>query len=645
MTIARNAQSAGKFLYGFIFVVVLPLLLFEWARLTEDVVHVPAAGCFSLGVAIALVGFAVMIAGAITLSRVGGGLPMNAYPPPRYVTTGIYKLLPHPIYVGFSLSCIGVSMACRSSSGFWLVSPIVALGCVALVQGFEKHDLVKRFGSPLPRTLLSLPSNEERVPYTRERVSVYLLVFLPWLALYESVIALGTSPDAMIAYFAFEKNLPVYEWTEVLYGSIYLFVFLAPLIASSARDLREFAIAGIAATVLITLIFLVIPFVSPPREFVPRNVFGIMLMSERSLDASVGAFPSFHVVWAFLAARVYSKAFPSSSLLWWSLALLISASCMTTGMHAMVDVAFGLLLVPIVLHTSAIWEKLRSLSERIANSWKEWQTGRIRIINHGIYAAGGTAMGLLIIGTLLGPDSIGPMLIIAFSALSTSALWAQFIEGSPSLLRPYGFYGGVVGVALGSLIAGLFGGNILQLLGAFAVAGPIIQSAGRLRCLVQGCCHGREAPDNVGIRYTHPRSRVCRLANLSNVPIHPTPLYSILWNLFTGLILARLWSLHASLGLIAGLYLILNGLGRFVEEAYRGEPQTPSFGRMRLYQWIAVASVVCGGVLTTANSSSATPNWQFSWIAVGAAAGFGFVTWFALGVDFPNSNRRFARLV
>jgi prolipoprotein diacylglyceryltransferase len=138
---------------------------------------------------------------------------------------------------------------------------------------------------------------------------------------------------------------------------------------------------------------------------------------------------------------------------------------------------------------------------------------------------------------------------------------------------------------------------------------------------------------------------VCRLANLNNVPIHATPLYSILWNVFTVLILARLWSLHASLTLIAGLYLILNGLGRFVEEAYRGEPQTPILGRLRIYQWIAIASVVSGAVVTTVSTSSAIPNWQFSWIAVGAAAGFGFVTWFALGVDFPNSNKRFARLV
>jgi Prolipoprotein diacylglyceryltransferase len=323
---------------------------------------------------------------------------------------------------------------------------------------------------------------------------------------------------------------------------------------------------------------------------------------------------------------------------------LISASCITTGMHAVVDVLAGVLVVPLVLNIGALWEKIRSLSERIANSWKEWRFGRVRIINHGVYAAAGTSIGLLIIGTLLGPGSIGPMFVIACSSLIGAGLWAQFIEGSPSLLRPYGFYGGVIGVVLGSLIVGVFGSDIWQLLAAFAVAGPLIQSAGRLRCLVQGCCHGRETTTKIGIRYTHPRSRVCRLANMTNIPIHPTPLYSILWNIFIGIILARLWSLQVSLTFIVGLYLILNGVGRFVEEAYRGEPQTPSLGGLRLYQWMAIGSVVSGAVVTTVRTSSEIPNWQFSWMTAGAAAGFGLITWFALGVDFPDSNKRFARL-
>jgi prolipoprotein diacylglyceryltransferase len=165
-----------------------------------------------------------------------------------------------------------------------------------------------------------------------------------------------------------------------------------------------------------------------------------------------------------------------------------------------------------------------------------------------------------------------------------------------------------------------------------------------MRCLIQGCCHGHEASPEIGIRYSHPRSRVCRLANLNGIPIHPTPVYSILWNLVIAFAVTRLWFVHASFGMIAGIYLILAGLGRFVEEAYRGEPQTPILGGLRLYQWIAILSVVAGPVLTALHATGVPAAPRFSWDSVLAGFGFGLFTWFALGVDFPDSNRRFARL-
>jgi prolipoprotein diacylglyceryltransferase len=134
------------------------------------------------------------------------------------------------------------------------------------------------------------------------------------------------------------------------------------------------------------------------------------------------------------------------------------------------------------------------------------------------------------------------------------------------------------------------------------------------------------------------------LAKLDNVPIHPTPLYSILCNIVIGIVLARLWFLGAAPNLISGLYLILNGLGRFVEEAYRGEPQTPIVGPLRLYQLMALLSILVGAVLTTVSSHPSVFAIRFDVVVLVGSLAFGVVTWFALGVDFPDSNRRFARL-
>jgi len=137
---------------------------------------------------------------------------------------------------------------------------------------------------------------------------------------------------------------------------------------------------------------------------------------------------------------------------------------------------------------------------------------------------------------------------------------------------------------------------------------------------------------------------VCKLAHLAGVPIHATPLYSIIWNAVTAVVVWRLWSVHAALHLIAGVYLIVSGLGRFVEESYRGEPQTPIISGLRIYQWLALGTAVAGAIITALGSSEAAPSPSPNTASLAAGVLFGLVTWAALGVDFPESNKRFSRL-
>jgi prolipoprotein diacylglyceryltransferase len=233
---------------------------------------------------------------------------------------------------------------------------------------------------------------------------------------------------------------------------------------------------------------------------------------------------------------------------------------------------------------------------------------------------------------------------ICVCSLICAALWAQWVEGSPALLRPLGFYGGMIGSALGSLIALPLHVNVWCAMAAICVAAPWIQSLGRLRCLVQGCCHGAATETVDGIRYTHPRTRVCRLAHLSGIPIHATQVYSILWNMLVAAALLRLVALHAPAPFLIGIYLLLSGMGRFVEEAWRGEPQTRVMAGLRFYQWIAIVCVMAGAALTCVQST-ATVEWHaidFGVVALAIAGGV--LTWMVSGVDFPESTRRFARL-
>ncbi|TNE58406.1 MAG: diacylglyceryl transferase, partial [Bacteroidetes bacterium] len=149
----------------------------------------------------------------------------------------------------------------------------------------------------------------------------------------------------------------------------------------------------------------------------------------------------------------------------------------------------------------------------------------------------------------------------------------------------------------------------------------------------------------LGIRYFHPRSRVCGLSNLKGELLHPTPLYAFVWLFFCGFVLLALWLNQLPYSFIFGMYLILTGMGRFVEEAYRGEVQTVVWNGLRLYQWIAIASVLVGIGITMVPVQAVALSPGLEWETAWAALIGGLFTFFAMGVDFPRSNARFSRLV
>jgi prolipoprotein diacylglyceryltransferase len=118
----------------------------------------------------------------------------------------------------------------------------------------------------------------------------------------------------------------------------------------------------------------------------------------------------------------------------------------------------------------------------------------------------------------------------------------------------------------------------------------------------------------------------------------------MIWMVFVGLVLIRLWAIAAPLQFIAGTYFVLVGLGRFVEEHFRGEPQTSVIAGLRLYQWLTIAFVIGGAVLMTLGTAAAPALPPFALQLLPIAALVGAICYVAYGVDFPASGRRFARL-
>jgi hypothetical protein len=91
---------------------------------------------------------------------------------------------------------------------------------------------------------------------------------------------------------------------------------------------------------------------------------------------------------------------------------------------------------------------------------------------------------------------------------------------------------------------------------------------------------------------------------------------------------------------------MLNGLARFVEEAYRGEPQTQVYAGLKVYQWTALLSVFLGTVFTMVPAAPVElQHLGLNPMAFLISLLMGGLVTIAMGVDWPESNRRFSRLI
>jgi protein-S-isoprenylcysteine O-methyltransferase Ste14 len=640
-----------RFLYGALFVVLVPLGLVLWARATETAVPLPPVYSPAAGLALAAAGGLLVTSGWYGLIVYGHGLPMNAFPPSQFVRIGVYRWIRNPIYIGFTLICAGVSISTGSPSGLWLVTSTVALAAAALVFGFERIDLVRRFGAAaLEPPLLSIPRGDDAPPSAIHRLAVFVWILIPWMLVWFAAQIVGRAPDAFETALPFERRWAVWQWTELLYVSAYLFVPLTVLLASSQRALRRVALSGGIATVIVTICWFAIPVVAANRSFTPSSAMGQLLAFEQRSSTGAAAFPAFHVLWAMLAAVVWSddarhRQQPARAYVGWIWAGLITVSCLTTGMHSVLEVLAAVLLFLPLRDPARSWRWIHARVESLANSWREWRIGRLRVISHAAFAACSAGVGFVVIASAVPSDRLSDVMWITFCALAGAAIWAQVLEGSSLLLRPFGWYGGVLGALVGVTTSSGSATEAIPLVAALALAAPWIQALGRLRCLVQGCCHGGLASEWLGIRYRHRRSRVTSVINLAGQPIHATPLYSIAANIVIGVATLRLRFLGTPDTMLVGIYLILAGVARFAEEGYRAETQTAVIRGLHSYQWLAVGSVLAGLWSTTV--ASATASVGFAPVSVPIAAAsvvVAVITGVAMGVDLPQSSRRFSRL-
>lgn len=617
----------GKLLYGLFFCALLPLGLWFWARQTSDLIRYPAIEAPFAGTLLLTAGIALIVSSMSWLRIRGKGLPMNAFPPPEFVSSGPYRLFRHPIYVGFGAALAGFFLLQGSAGGLWLVTPVTCLGMAALVWGYESPDLQRRFPGSHIHTIFDLPADEAVSCNIADRFTALFRVL--WLLVVVNVLTMITAPGIPPLWGGPLSGLPANS--GVLFWVLSALPVLAAAFGLTQKDsLRQWAVSNSVSLLGLLCLALLLP--AAGAQYIP-----VMYA------APPAAIPAFLIVHSFywLWQEHHKNGF-----FFFLAALVCFAAAVAGSRSAPLHTLIGLGLSGLGIYHRQIWLFLKKGAENIANSWKEWNFGWIRVINHGFYVGFGTFFCVLLSGGLAGSAYAWAILVFTVIGIVSAALWAQFIEGSEKLKRPFGYYGSVVSVPLCCLAMWAMGADVWVVVGVVSVVMPWGQAIGRLRCLVNGCCHGSPTDNpNLGIRYFHPRSRVCHLSHLKGALLHPTQLYSIVWLTGVGFILLALWLHHFTAPFIFGMYLIFTGLGRFVEEAYRGEVQTPIYGGLRLYQWTAIASVAVGIVLTTWHITPAMvyPGLSLNTV-IAAILGGAFVA-FAMGIDFPRSNARFSRLV
>lgn len=616
--------NAGKVLYALFFVVAVPAGLICWANYTETIVTFPPVHSGVAGAILMLAGITLFIWASACLLIYGRGLPMNAYPPVHFVSQGPYRLFRHPIYWGFGMWLTGWFVFSGSASGFWMVAPLTVLGMVALVMGYEAIDLQRRFPGQHIRTLIDIPEESGKAS-PGDRLSALLWVF--YFLLFHNFTLLKSTAHTFPLAGSLYRTGTVSSPGWLFFGI--LLIAGVPFLLKGKKNLRKWLYTCIFSLCCSVFIGLLYP--ASGAKFFPEETFSFFLV------------PAFLF---FVSLKTVFNQSIRSGIIFSLLSVLLIAVQLSQAPSAAMALADSLVVFCLSAWYMELWGALRRLSETIANSWHEWTFGKIRVINHGFYVGSGAFLGVLLAGTLAGAKYAWGILVFSLIVTVCSALWAQIIEGSDKLKRPFGYYGGLVGILAGSPVMLWMGLNVWVVIGVASVVMPWVQAMGRLRCLVNGCCHGSRTENPlIGIRYFHPRSRVCNISGLKGELVHPTQLYAILWLTLTGFVLLSLWQHHLPPSFVFGLYLILTGIGRFVEEAFRGEVQTRIMSGLRLYQWTAVISVLTGIGMTILPASPVLTEAAFNFPTLWAALITGFFVFFAMGVDFPQSDARFSRLV
>ena len=164
--------------------------------------------------------------------------------------------------------------------------------------------------------------------------------------------------------------------------------------------------------------------------------------------------------------------------------------------------------------------------------------------------------------TVLSAALVGiPSGVIFSRILHVIDRWGYYSQHPSQIIGGEGLtiYGAVLGAALGIWIYSRVKGISFAYLADVLAPGIILaQAIGRVGCTLNGCCYGVETSAFCAVIYTHPESH-----GPIGVPVHPTQIYELIYNLIVFAILFKLRGRLKPDGSLFLIYLSLYSLWRF----------------------------------------------------------------------------------
>lgn len=155
-------------------------------------------------------------------------------------------------------------------------------------------------------------------------------------------------------------------------------------------------------------------------------------------------------------------------------------------------------------------------------------------------------------------------------------------------------YGGILGGILAGGLYGRYAGlDFLEYFDLMVPSLALAQGFGRIGCFLAGCCYGKATASFLAVTFHESAFAP------NGIPLIPTQLYSSGLDFLNAIVLLILAEKSRQKGVVAGAYLVLYSVGRFILEYFRGDLERGSIGILTTSQFLAIFTLVAGIILLT----------------------------------------------